>query len=66
MRLLTISINDSATVGYGDLCIEKHGDATYIFSIRPEQVGKFIEDFDKAPIGAFISALTDATKGAFE
>ena len=66
MRLLTISINDSSTVDYGDLCIEKHGYGEIIFSLPSEKVIKFIEVFDKADIGPFISILADATKEAFE
>lgn len=57
MRLLTISINDSSTFGYGDLCIEKHGDNIYCYEIPSHLVGKIIESFDDADVSEFLKPL---------
>lgn len=56
MRLLTISINDSSTVGYGDLCIEHNG-TVYSYEIPSHHVGKFVEIFNNTDVSEFLKPL---------
>ena len=56
MRLLTISINDSSTVGCGDLCIEHNG-TVYCYEIPSHHVGKFVEKFNNTDVSEFLKPL---------
>lgn len=66
MRLLTISINDSSTVGYGDLCIEYNG-TVYCYEIPSHYVGKFIEKFNNTDVSElFLKPLAKAIREAMK
>ena len=65
MRLLTISINDSSTVGCGDLCIEHNG-TVYCYEIPSHVVNTFIEKFNDIDVSEFLKPLAKVLWEAME